>query len=357
MPLRAFLDEQEIISLEYSDDQWTELKNKIKRDKTPLTLPCCNQVGFLRTSSKGLKHFVHSKSDSTCDWKPETPEHLKSKIEIVKACHENDWKAIPEFSEKDWRADVLAVKNEMRIAFEVQWSKQTMEETKFRQQRYKESYVRGCWFFRTPPKTFKYDSSILSDNETPSFVIQKNDAGDIIVSFSNQAIPLKEFVGNLLKRNIKYCEHYRLKPKQEVEIVVFETSCWKCKKPQHSYTVDQHLKSMCNQDMYLMGSMWDNDDIDKSPAIQKAIKEIMKSETDLKIGEIKRRYSKTVHDSYLSYGCYYCDAIFGDFYLNTEKLDGLNDPNRRIFKRNLDLGLITQEGPHWCHSVTNEFCE
>jgi len=47
MPLRAFLEGQGIISLEYSDDPWTELKSKIKKQKIPLTLSCCNQVGFI----------------------------------------------------------------------------------------------------------------------------------------------------------------------------------------------------------------------------------------------------------------------------------------------------------------------
>ncbi len=357
MPLRAFLNGQEIISLEYSDSEWTELKDKIKKNNNQLTLPCCNQAGFLRTSIKGLKHFVHAKSGNVCDWKPETPEHLRSKIEIVKACHENDWKAIPEFSEKDWRADVLAIKNEMRIAFEVQWSKQTMEDTKFRQQRYKESNVRGCWFFRTLPKVSKFDSSILVDKEIPSFEIHKDEIGEIMVNFTNDRIPLKDFVTKLLKRNIKHCEHYRLQPKQEVEIVIYETSCWKCKKLQHGFTVDQHLKTICNKDMYLMGSMWDGDDIDKHPVILSAVKEIMKSEKDIKIGQVKRRYSKTIESSYLSNGCYYCDVIFGDFYLSSEKLDGLHDSNSRTFKRTLDLGIIKQEGQHWCHSTTNEFCE
>ena len=37
MPLRAFLEGQGIISLEYSDDQWTEIKSKIKKEKIPLT--------------------------------------------------------------------------------------------------------------------------------------------------------------------------------------------------------------------------------------------------------------------------------------------------------------------------------
>ena len=48
MPLRAFLEGQGIISLEYSDDQWTELKSKIKKEKIPLTLSCCNQVRLYR---------------------------------------------------------------------------------------------------------------------------------------------------------------------------------------------------------------------------------------------------------------------------------------------------------------------
>lgn len=357
MPLRAFLNGIEIISLDYSDHQWSELKNTLRSGKAKVVLPCCDDPGFLRVSRKGLKHFVHSKSQNNCQWKPETPEHLKAKVEIVKACQEQGWKAIPEFCEGDWRADVLAVKDGMRIAFEVQWSKQTMEETKLRQQRYKNSNVRGCWFFRTPPKTFKYDSSILTDKETPSFKISKDDKGEILVTAANKSIPVKYFVEQLLHRNIKFCENYSLQPKQEVEIVVFDTICWKCKKPQQSYTVDQHLKSICNEDMYMIGSMWNSDDIDKNPAIVAEVMKIIESESNIVIGAIKRRFSKTIYDSYLSYGCYYCDAIFGDFYLNTEKLDGLNSSTKRSFKRLLDLGACKQEGRHWCHSETKDFCE
>lgn len=358
MPLRAFLNGQEIISLEYSDNQWSELKSKLKKNNTSLTLPCCSQAGFLRTSSKGLKHFVHAKSDGTCDWQPETSEHLKSKVEIIKACHENNWKAIPEFSENDWRADVLAIKDDMRIAFEVQWSKQTMEETNFRQQRYKESNVRGCWFFRSAPKELtRYDKSIVAIKETPSFKIQKEDNGEISVAFNERNIPLKDFVDSLLKRKIKFCEHYRLQPKQEVGIVIFETSCWKCKKAQHSYTVDQHLKTICNGDMYLVGSMWSGDDLDRNPVVINAVKEIMRAEPEVKIGEVKVRYSHTIHNSYLSHGCYYCDALFGDFHLTTDKMDGLNDPNKRIFKKLLELGKIKQGGNHWCGVGSGEFCE
>jgi len=43
--------------------------------------PCCGQEGFLRTSNRGLKHFVHLKSANPCDWKPESAEHLPLNLE------------------------------------------------------------------------------------------------------------------------------------------------------------------------------------------------------------------------------------------------------------------------------------
>ena len=174
MPLRAYLDNEEIISIDQTDDRWKDLKKLIKKNSS-LQLACCKQNGFLRTSSKGLKHFVHTRLENTCDWKPESPEHLKAKIEIIEACKENGWKAIPEYSEANWRADVLAIQNEKRIAFEVQWSKQSFEETRLRQERYKESNVRGCWFFRTAPNELRefFYTSLIADKDIPAFKIFK----------------------------------------------------------------------------------------------------------------------------------------------------------------------------------------
>ncbi|MCB6974315.1 MULTISPECIES: hypothetical protein [Butyricimonas] len=76
MPLRAYIDNEEIISISLTDEQWEELNVKVKKQELLLTLPCCNQVGSLRKSSKGLKYFVLSKSDNTCDWKPESLEYF-----------------------------------------------------------------------------------------------------------------------------------------------------------------------------------------------------------------------------------------------------------------------------------------
>jgi hypothetical protein len=360
MPLRAYLDNEEIISIDLTNDQWIEIKNRLKRKESILRLSCCNQTGFLRISKKGLKHFVHEKSANPCDWKPESPEHLKAKIEIIEACKLNDWKAIPEFSEGEWRADVLAIKNNARIAFEVQWSKQTYEETILRQKRYKDSNVRGCWFFRTAPKELReYDETLKANKEIPAFKIHTDENSGLIANLKQTQMPLRDLVDGLLNRKLKFCKLKSLKSRQEVTIVFFETRCWKCKKPQHCYTVDQNLLSVCNQDYNLLGSMWDSEDIDKKPQIYKAVQQFLESEQgkSLKIGLLKKRYSKTVSESYLSHGCYYCDSIFGDWFLNTEKLDGLNDSNSIRYKVEIDLGIHKEEGAHWCFSDNGQFCE
>ncbi len=104
--------------------------------------------------------------------------------------------------------------------------------------------------------------------------------------------------------------------------------------------------------------MWDSDDIDKDSKIYEAVKQFLKSENGkhLKVGQLKKRYSKTVNKSYLSHGCFYCDSIFGDFHLSSEKLEGQNYPDVSC-KVEIDLGTITQEGKHWCFSENGEFCE
>ncbi len=360
MPLRAYLDNEEVISIDQNKEQWDDIKKRLKSKDSVLILPCCSQEGFLRTSSKGLNHFVHAKSENNCDWKPESPEHLKAKIEIIEACKENGWKATPEFAGTNWRADVFAVKNENRIAFEVQWSKQTFEETKYRQDRYKESKVRGCWFFRTAPKELRtYDDNLLADKEIPAFKISKDNDSKIIAHLRQTQLSLKSLVGSLLKGKLKFCEQTQLKTKQEVTIVFFDTTCWKCHKPQHLWTVEQNLLTVCNQNFYIIGTLWEKDDIDKRPEIYEAVKRFSQTEegNHLIIGELKNRYSNSVEKSYLSHGCFYCDEIFGDFFMPSIKSEGKYSGNKIIHKVEIDLGMMKEQGNHWCYSENGQFCE
>ncbi len=361
MPLRAFINEIETISIDLDNARWNELKKLVKSQSSVVRLPCCNQNGYLRTSSAGLKHFVHSKSQNNCDWKPESAEHLKSKIEIIEACKESGWNAIPEYSEENWRADVLATNGTTRIAFEVQWSKQTLEETKFRQERYKNSGVRGCWFFKTAPKEMRdYDENNLkASKEIPAFKIFKDTNSNIQAHLNHEQLTLNSLVKKLLNRHLRVCNKTRAKLKQEVEIILFETSCWKCNEPQHLWTVERNLTTVCNQKFHSFHSSWDNEDLDKSPEVYNALKNYLKSEDgkSLRIGELKKRNSKMAQTTYLSHGCYKCDSIFGDFYIMEEKSYAYHNTKNLRFKVELMKTDLIYNKAHWCFSESNEFCE
>lgn len=360
MPLRALVNGIDKISIDYSDQEWIQLKSDIKNDTSTVLLGCCREKGFLRTSSRGLKHFVHYKVNSNCNWKPETMEHLLSKAEVIKACHECGWEAIPEYSESDWRADVLARNNNIRIAFEIQWSKQTLEETKIRQAKYDQSKVRGCWFFKSVPRELEsIHESIEELKEVPLFKIVKTEDGQILVKHNSIDCTLKDFVKKLLNREVRFCNHLNSKLVQEVQISIFPFKCWKCFKEQYLYTISSPLVSYCGKEITPINTLWNAEDLDKHPNIINAVREFIESNNadEIKIGKIKERYSHTVHKRYLSHGCYYCDAIFGDFFLSDLKAEVLYDPALFSFKCTVQLGDNKREHPHWCISTGDGFCE
>ena len=83
-----------------------------------------------------------------------------------------------------WTADVLAERGKHRIAFEVQWSPQNQEETAQRQERYRNSGVRGLWLMSRP-------SGLQISKEVPSLLVQV----DLDTRTANIKIPAMESMG------------------------------------------------------------------------------------------------------------------------------------------------------------------
>jgi hypothetical protein len=358
MPLRANFDGNEIISVGYSDTDWSALKQIVSKGHS-LTLPCCHQQARLRTNQDGIKYFIHADSSHACTLKPEKAEHLLAKANIIRALLDEGWKATPEYMQDGCIFDVLATKDNKNIGFVFEWTKMTIEDLSLKYQQYHSTGIRTCWFVQKLARKLRDSlNSILESKQNPTFLIQVLNDHKVAVSSGHRVFGLPDFVNQLLNGKFKICQSYRLAPTQEVEIAIYPTSCWKCKKEQHSYTINQNLKSVCGHEMYLDSSLGSGDDIDKHPAIVGAVKDFLQSAegTGIHIGEVKVRYSKTVNQAYPSHGCYYCDALFGDFYQITEKMDGLNDPRKVIINKVVNLGLIKQEGDHWCYSPSNQFC-
>jgi hypothetical protein len=355
MPLRAFINDEEVLAPFISDTDWQVLKSQ----KPNIVLPCCGQYGFFRVSKLGTKHFVH-KNKTGCNWNSETWQHLLTKTEIVKACKQAGYEAKTEVSASDWRADILATKQSnqglIQVALEVQWSPQTLEVTKERQAKYQRDKVRCCWLFRRLPTE-------QVSRELPMFKLVFHDNSPVVEThYGNMA--LTKFVESLLRGEFRFCEAYRLAIKQTVTLVFFPVDCWKCRRKHHIYYIQGNYRSVCNKSALEPNCGLNEIPLHFRPEIIKAALTFLRTEQGkfLRMGTIQTRYSKTVGDSYLSFGCPWCNAILGDHYYFEEVSTAFYclDNTQKVFHE-VELtsapDLLKWTSPsHWCYSPDRVFC-
>ena len=169
MPLKCLLDGKPIFAFALSESDWDALKEE-NRNLRHLRIACCEAKVTPKTSKLGTQFFAHGRTEGYAS-PAETAEHLLAKAMIAKAAKDAGWEVDTEVSGctpsgEQWVADVLATKGKARIAIEVQWSRQDQEETKRRQERYRQSGVRGLWLLRHP--------TLLLEKDTPTFRLRYN---------------------------------------------------------------------------------------------------------------------------------------------------------------------------------------
>lgn len=176
MPLRAVLDGKEIFAFTYDEQQWRELK-KVYRAHQLLTY-CCDQRAIPKASKLGTRFFAHAREDG-CATAPETQEHLYLKTIFARAAIEAGWHVAIEQpggtpDGEAWIADVLCQKGSARVAVEIQWSSQTLEEFARRQERYRSSGVRALWLYRIKGNRRLGSALLPTVNELPLFGLRKS---------------------------------------------------------------------------------------------------------------------------------------------------------------------------------------
>jgi hypothetical protein len=122
----------------------------------------------------------------------------------------------------------------------------------------------------------------------------------------------------------------------------------------HIFYVETTLYSACNTIIQPEETLWGLNHIELA-------REFIKTEQGkhLKLGEIKRRFSKTVQDSYISFGCYNCDSIFGDWFVMDAQMEAIYGYRQvatieRELKLDEDIKLPI---PPWCYPNDLAFCD
>lgn len=245
MPLRCTsIYGETIFSFQLDEQSWISLQHRNKSERH-LRMHCCPSNVVLKKSKLGTQFFAHTKRGE-CTSAPESPEHLLAKQHVSEAVMDAGWVALTEQrgmtpDGDEWIADVLANSGNKNIAFEIQWSPQSLEDTITRQQKYKDSKVRGLWLFKqtqfpisqdTPAfrlrlnnETNSFDVLMPSQHYDPSFISNKDKESEF---YWRQIIPLKEFVVGALLGKLCFGPSLGIVMKADVYSVKIE--CWNCKK-------------------------------------------------------------------------------------------------------------------------------
>lgn len=168
MPLRCVSGpDNPVFAYDYDRAQWRELAERNRKDRH-LLMPCCGRSATVKTSHCGTQFFAHARKEGvSCPH--ESDAHLLAKDLVARAIGRAGWLAEAEAPLRPHSliADVLATNGRRRVAFEVQWSRQTHEATQRRHDAYAKAGVRELWLF----KQWEYPLS----KEVPAFRLTPND--------------------------------------------------------------------------------------------------------------------------------------------------------------------------------------
>lgn len=331
MPLKCIGPSGAVYAFRYSAEMWTELRQENAQSKH-LRMPCCDSSVVLKTSKCGTRFFAHMRT-GMCATAPEHAEHLLAKDTIARAAESAGWNAQTEVSGASsageaWTADVMCSKDGVRgrVAFEVQLSPQTIEETEFRQARYRRSEIRALWLMRSPV--------LPVSRETPAFLLGEGTAGEgPVVSlpslsynpmfasrkiasephYWSQTVLLGEFVVGALSGRLKFAPS--IGAMAPLHLRAASTQCWSCKK-ETSVLIDLvvALDSVFlghGNFAFQLGTVEEAGEQGRLWLEQFVSKEAI---AGVGIGALKRRWSHTQQRRYLSNGCRHCDALQGQFF-------------------------------------------
>ncbi len=191
MPIRGKVDGEEIYATDLSAAEATRKKIEIREKGLTVLMVCCGNKGHLKISGNMNPFFCHNPgTKNDCNWKSETKEHRLIKEIIRQACIDMDWEATTEYSDNnDWRADVYATNGVIKVAFEVQLSKQNYPDTVVRNNKYSAAGVHCCWLFKNMPNVIDFDHPGISDDHRMyEVVFNGNDEISILDGNKKQSV-------------------------------------------------------------------------------------------------------------------------------------------------------------------------
>lgn len=252
------------------------------------------------------------------------------------------------------KADVYIDDNGQKYAFEIHAASQSLRTIRERQAKYIRDGITCCWLHEREKRNMGEEFE-----ELPLFQFTQTPQGNFNISLKGRkTLTLTDFVRDFLNSRIKFCKHIRRSPKVGVKFL--KMHCYNCGAENHIYEISP--LSTCGIALQHSDSLWTSNKLAFHPEIVQKIKEYTNSEQGkhIHIGDIKERYGRTVDHSYQSFGCYKCDALFGDWFVEKNIMESLYEDEVIVDHTEIEVNIaddVSEYYPHWCHSSTSNFCE
>lgn len=337
---------ERITSFEMDAASWDALSAEVRAKRRQLVMPCCGAAAATRTSPLGLRHFYHRNAKHIeCEHKSESADHLALKMLVIAALVDAGWQARPEHIEANWRADVLAIDGDRRVAFEVQLAPQTGAETRRRHERYKASSVHCVWLMKRAP------ADISTSAALPIFKIAKEkESGTWLAElerYPDVRISITDLVAALAERRAAYrplrAAHL------DISVYNWRGNCYRCDAATPLVLAYAQGTCRCGR----AGTRYDQSD----EAIGQLIAAAITSGTmqlPLAGSGLRRRNSRMAGGPQWANTCANCGAMQGNFFLSQEiRSEGLKPAitgRAPLPAALLDEDAIAREqySRHWC---------
>jgi hypothetical protein len=277
----------------------------------------------------------------------ETAQHQRAKQMIAAACERGGYRAAFEAVGEGWRADVMASPAgapDVRLAFEVQWSPLSYPDVLARQRRYAADGVRGCWFFRLPPRALQMSDPLRlrARRDLPLFHLFVNADSSFSVALNGRLHPLGAFVEALLRRSVRFCDSARAESAQ-LGFTFAPCNCPACGRVSHVYRVDGRMIAHC-------GAIFDGDAamLGSLPIVRAAAES--RAETD----------GYRLHVTGAGFACAACgarlavDSVERAIYQSGQSLNA-----RQTLPSMIEIALpapISGKCAHWCYPSDGAWC-
>jgi hypothetical protein len=242
----------------------------------------------------------------------------------------------------------MATRGDVRVVFEVQWSRQDVAEYRRRQHRYLDSGIAAiAWFAR------HIDDLPRADRQLPVFGLDVDDAGEATVLVGIASIPLAEAVDRLLTRRLQHREYVANGQPALVVVGAGIMGCYRCHKEFGIWTARQTIvEGRCGRREIRdqRPRVFAQHRAEELPEVR-AAGEQMAQELGVPPGRIFRRYTQAAGRHYMAFTCPHCNATCGDMFV-AELF------NRKNSARNAQIHIpaTVVVRPHWCLAGDEGLC-